>query len=230
VRGPLSGRANQPQALPGQCDAGIATYESRSLRNHTYDRRRAIKLLKEERRALRAFQRTLQRTVEWKELDRYLELLFVADRQQKKRQHDEREGRRPDAKLTVPALLRRRKVADRYRKEFRSRSLGELLSRLKFCETLISLALEKLEFQPGDFQRDEIVREFPDAMVFAWMSATGDVPTISKSKPLPFQLLLARVNRDILKPEIRHRTDFRYPAVCAVNRARKARQGLEPPA
>ena len=119
----------------GNAMLAIATYQSRCLRNHTYDRRRAIKLLKEERRALRAFQRTLERTVEWKELDRYLELLFIADRQQKKRQHDEREGRRPDAKLTVRALLRRRKLADRYRKEFRSRSLGELLSRLKFRET-----------------------------------------------------------------------------------------------
>ena len=86
-----------------------------------------------------------------------------------------------------------------------------------------------MEFQPGDFQRDEIVREFADAMVFAWMSATGNVPTISKSKPLPFQRLLAKVNRDILKPEIRHRTDFRYPAVSAVDRARKKRDKGENP-
>jgi len=224
----------------GNSMLAIATYQSRSLRNHTYDRRRAIKLLKGERRALWAFQRTLERTVEWKELDRYLELLFVADRQQKKRQHDEREGRRPDAKLAGRALLRRRKLADRYRKEFRSRSLGELLSRLKFRETVITLALEKLEFQPGDFQRNEIVREFADAMVFAWMSATGDVPTISKSKPLPFQRLLKTINQEIfepelrhngkiLRPEIRHKTDFQSAAVLAAGRAHRRMKGKTPP-
>ena len=50
----------------------IATYESRSLRRRAYDRGRASKLLKEVRVALWAFQRALERTVEWKQLDRYL--------------------------------------------------------------------------------------------------------------------------------------------------------------
>ena len=65
-------------------------------------------------------------------------------------------------------------------------------------------------------------------MMFAWMSATGVVPTISKSKPLPFQRLLVTINRDILKPEVGHRTDFRYPAVFAVERARKRDKGRTP--
>ena len=129
----FQGKPTSLKRFLGNAMLAIATYQSRSLRSHTYDRRRAIKLLKEERLALCAFQRTLERTVEWKQLDRYLERLFVADRKQKKRQHDEREGRRPDAKLNgVRALLRRRKLADRYRKEFRARSLGEFLRRLKF--------------------------------------------------------------------------------------------------
>jgi len=92
----------------------------------------------------------------------------------------------------------------------------------------LGLALEKLELQPGDVQRDEIAREFASAMVFAWMSATGVVPTISKSKPLPFQRLLVTINRDILKAEVRHPTDFRYPAVFAVERARKRDKGENP--
>ena len=125
-------------------------------------------------------------------------------------------------------LVGQRERADRYRSQFRSRSPRVILKQLEPLEPLLTLALEKLELQPGDFQRDQIVREFADAMVVAWMSATGTAPTISKSKPLPFQRLLARVNRDILKPEIRHRTDFRYPAVFAVDRARKTRQGREP--
>ncbi len=222
----LRGEPTSLKRFLGNAMLAIARYERRSLKNAAYDRRRAIKLLKEERRSNCALQRTLER--QWKELDRYLEQLFVADRQQKRRQHDEREDRRPDAKLTVRALLRRRKLADQYRKEYRSKSLGELLNRLKFRETLITLAIEKVEFQPGDFQREEIVREFADAMVFAWMSATGAVPTISKSRPLPFQQLLATINREILRPEIRHKTDFRYPAVLAAERARRRMKGKNP--
>ena len=99
---------------------------------------------------------------------------------------------------------------------------------MKFRETLITLAIEKVEFQPGDFQRDEIVREFADAMVFAWMSATGAVPTISKSRPLPFQQLLATINREILRPEVRHKTDFRSAAVLAAERARRRMRGKNP--
>ena len=58
----------------------IATYESRSLRRRAYDRGKASKLLKEVRVALRAFQRALERTVDWKQLDRYLTSFFVAAR------------------------------------------------------------------------------------------------------------------------------------------------------
>jgi hypothetical protein len=98
----------------------IATYESRSLRRYdlppavvatartdvlqrracAYDRGRASKLVKEVRVALWAFQQTLERTVEWEQLDRYLESLFVAARKQNEWQHDEREGKRSAAKLT----------------------------------------------------------------------------------------------------------------------------------
>jgi hypothetical protein len=224
----FQGKSTSLERFLGNAMLAIATYESRSLRRRLYDRGRASKLVKEVSVALLAFQQTLKRTVEWKQLDRYLEMLFVADRKQKKRQHDEREGKRSVAKLSIRALKREMKLADLYRAQFRARSPEELLNRLKFLEPLLTLALERLELQPGDAQRDEIAREFASAMMFAWMSATGAVPTISKSKPLPFQRLLARVNRDILKPEIRHRTDFRYPAVFAVDRARKTRQGREP--
>ena len=53
-------------------------------------------------------------------------------------------------------------------------------------------------------------------MVFAWKSATGALPTYSKSKsrPLPFQRLLKTINRELIEPdEIRHQTDFQHPAV-----------------
>ena len=197
----------------------IATYESRSLRRPAHDREKASKLLTEVLSALWAFQRSLERIVGWKQLDRYLETVHVTARKQNERQENEPEGRRRGPKLSVRALLRRRKLADLYRKDFHSRSPKGILNQLRLLEPLLTLALEKLEFQPGDFQRDEIVREFADAMVLAWMSATGAVPTISKSKPLPFQLLMATINREILKPEIRHSTDFRSHAVLAVGRA-----------
>ena len=207
----------------------IATYESRSLRRRAYDRGKASKLLKEVRVALWAFQRALERTVEWKQLDRYLTSLFVAARKQNERQHVAHTAdRRPDAtvKRYARALLEARKLADLYRAEFRARSPKGILNQLRHLEALLSLALEKLELQPGDVQRDEIAREFASAMMFAWMSATGVVPTISKSKPLPFQRLLATINRDILKAEVRHPADFRYPAVFAA--ARKRDKGENP--
>jgi hypothetical protein len=209
----------------------IATYESRILRRRAYDRGRASKLLKEVRVAHGAFQRALERIVGWKQLDRYLTTLFVAARKQNEREHlAPAADRRPDAtvKRRVRALLEARKLADLYRAEYRARSPRGILNQLRHFEALLSLALEKLELQPGDVQRDEIAREFASAMLFAWMSATGVVPTISKSKPLPFQRLLVTINRDILKAEVRHPTDFRYPAVFAVERARKRDKGENP--
>jgi hypothetical protein len=66
-------------------------------------------------------------------------------------------------------------------------------------------------------------------MVVAWMSATGAVPTISKSKkPLPFQQLLAAINCELLRPEIRHKTNFRSAAVVAADRARRRLTGKNP--
>jgi hypothetical protein len=206
----------------------IATYESRSLRRRPYDRGRASKLLKEVRVALWAFQRALEGSGDWKQLDRYLTSLFVAARKQNERQRVAHAAdSRPDAtvKRRVRALLEARKLVEMYRAEFRARSPRGILNQLRHLEALLSLALEKLELQPGDVQRDEIAREFASAMMFAWMSATGVVPTISKSKPLPFQRLLATINRDLLKAEVRHPTDFRYPAVFAADRARKRDKG-----
>jgi hypothetical protein len=207
----------------------IARYESRSLRRRLYDRRRASGLVKKAIVALGALQQTLEDTVEWKQLDRYLEMLFVAACKQNERQRGEREGRRPVAGLSVRAVVQRRKQADRYRAQFHARSPRKLLELVRFLEPLLFLSLQKLEFQAGDFQRNEIVRKFADEMVFAWRSATGAIPTISKSKrPSAFQRLLATINREILKPETRHRTDFRSPAVVAAERARKRYMGKNP--
>jgi hypothetical protein len=129
---------------------------------------------------------------------------------------------------TARAVVREIERSDQYRSQFRSRSLKVILKQSEALEPLLALARDRLEFQPGDYQRDQIVRNFADAMVVAWMSATGEVPTISKSKPLPFQQLLSTINRKILKPEIKHETDFRYPAVRAANRARRRMKGENP--
>ena len=197
------GKPTSLERFLGNAMLAIATYESRSLRRPASDRGRASKLVKEVRAALWAFQRTLERTVEWKQLDRYLESLFVAARKQNERQHDEREGKRSAAKLTASRIAAKdeagRPVSSRFSREIAERGPEPI----KLLEPLLALAVEKLEFQPGDFQRDEIVREFVDAMMFAWMSATGVRPTISKSKPLAFQRLLATINQEIFEPEIR---------------------------
>jgi hypothetical protein len=210
----------------------LATYENRSLRKRFYDRRSAIKLVTAARRALWTLQRTLERITEQKQLDRYLENLYVAARQQNAGQP---ETRAPSKRTGVPvkpivrALLRRAKLADKLREQYRSKSPKGMLNQLSDFESRLTLALEKLKFQPGgDFQRDEIAREFADAMVFAWMSATGVVPTISKSRSLAFQQLLATINRKILRPEIKHKTDFQSQAVRAADRARRRIKGNSP--
>ena len=120
----FQGKPTSLERFLGNAMLAIATYESRSLRRRAYDRGRASKLVKEVRVALWAFQQALERIVEWKQLDRYLENLFVADRKQNERQHDGTcRGRRPDAKLNgVSRVAGRRKLADRYRAEFRARS------------------------------------------------------------------------------------------------------------
>jgi len=73
---------------------------------------------------------------------------------------------------------------------------------------------------PVDLEWDD------DRMAFAWMSATGEPPTVSKDKPnsqSAFLQLLATINRDILKDEIKHRTDFRSHAFFAAKRVRSPR-------
>ena len=72
----FQGKSTSLERFLGNAMLAIATYESRSLRRRAYDRGRASKLLKEVRVALWAFQRALERTVEWKQLDRYLDEPF----------------------------------------------------------------------------------------------------------------------------------------------------------
>lgn len=246
------------EALLGKAMLPIATFESRSLRRLAYDRKRASKIVKEVLVTLLAFQQALERIVKWRQFDRYLEKLFVADRKLNKWQHDEREGKRlaalrddlqptlghtaewkefdqtlnklfvADRKLSSDALLEALKLGDLYRAQFRARSPRKLLEWLKFLEPLLTLALERLAFQPGgEAQQDKIAQEFADAMVLAWRSATGALPSYSKSKTKPsaFQRLLKTINREIFEPEIRSRTDFRHHAVSAVDRAHKRAKG-----
>jgi hypothetical protein len=149
----------------------IATYESRSLRRRADDRGRASKLVKDARLALRAFQQAMERIVEWKQLDQYLESLFVADRKQHERQHilkqqqelqhlrkqlQERERQHVLKQVQEPQsaatreqqaveLVRQRERADLYRGQFRSRSPKVILKQLELLEPLLTLAREKLK-------------------------------------------------------------------------------------
>ena len=119
----FQGKPTSLERFLGNAMLAIATYESRSLRRRAYDRGRASKLLKEVRVALWAFQRALERTVEWKQLDRYLESLFVAARKQNERQHMSTQARKQQAIPTrqlqrVTRVLEAIKRADRYRASF----------------------------------------------------------------------------------------------------------------
>jgi hypothetical protein len=143
----------------------IAMYEHRSLRRHglvlpggaqvSYDRGRASKLVKEAHVALLTLQRALEPIVEGKQLDQYLENLFVAARKQHERQREEDEGAAGDAdrKLSVGAVLEGLKLGDQYRAQFRARSPRKLQEHVRFLEPLLSLSLQRLEFQPGDYRK-----------------------------------------------------------------------------
>ena len=97
-------------------------------------------------------------------------------------------------------------------------AVADQLSRL---EPLLMLAAERLTFQAGDKQRDDIARNFTYEMTHAWMSATGTVPTYAKPsprsrKPSPFAMLLASINRGFLPADFQSKNDFRDYAIASI--------------
>jgi hypothetical protein len=87
------------------------------------------------------------------------------------------------------------------------------------------LATERVKFQPGDYQRKELVQNFVDELAFAWMCGTGRVPTYSKpskrsKNPSPFAALLTAVN-GVLPNTLQSRNNFRDYAQRSVKRMRK---------
>jgi len=128
-----------------------------------------------------------------------------------------RENRRskPSKKLSSrqafdAAVLRSQQELENYR-EIAPDTLANHLTRL---QSVLEVAAERVDFQPGEFQRDEYAQELCDDLAFAWISGTGELPTFSQSNPRSrskstFAELLSLVNGSILDPRFRNKTDFR---------------------
>jgi hypothetical protein len=101
----------------------------------------------------------------------------------------------------------------------RSDSAG-VAGQLSRLEPLLMLAAERLTFQPGDKQRDDIARNFTNEMAHAWFSATGKIsfakPSPRSRKESPFAMLLASINRSFLPVDFRSKNDFRDYASASI--------------
>jgi hypothetical protein len=87
--------------------------------------------------------------------------------------------------------------------KFRRISPLELAAQLLELEAVMTLAAEKVTFQPGDFQRIQYAQKFVDELANAWLSATGELPTYSKpsrrSRNLSkFAAMLNIINQEVL--------------------------------
>src|SRR5207248_1513875 len=110
----------------------------------------------------------MERIVGWRELDHYLENVFV-ERWNVGEPVETLVDIQLSAKETIAARLQ---IESGRKKIFRSFGPQATWSQLMRLAPIIGLAAERVKFEPGDRQRDWISREFADEMVFAWCSAT----------------------------------------------------------
>jgi hypothetical protein len=106
-----------------------------------------------------------------------------------------------------------------------------LKDRLMSLEPVLTIAVERVEFQSGDFQRDDIAQELCDGLARAWIFGTAKLPTFSKPNPRSrskssFAELLSLVNGSIIEPHLKHDHDFRNYGVNARDNMREQFPGL----
>jgi len=184
-------------------------------RETEYDRRRAKKLLSATSIALETTERKLQEIARWPELSNYLKRLY--------RDASLTEQPQPSSWKQVKQEHRRRADLGRSYSDFAPDQIARRLSQL---ETVVSLAGERVTFGPGDAQRDQIARDFTDQLASAWHSATGTLPTCSKStprlkNPSPFARLLETINQELLAERHRSLNDFHRYGIKSVKRLRQ---------
>src|SRR6516225_2423842 len=210
---PYISDATKLQPFLNDAKRAIAGYVG--ARETEYDRRKAKKLLPATSIALETTKRKLQEIARWSELSNYLKRLH--------RDATLAEQPEPSSPEQVEQELRRRADLGRSYSDFAPDQIAWRISQL---ETVVSLAGERVTFGPGDAQRDQIARDFTDQLASAWHSATGTLPTCSKStprlkNPSPFARLLETINQELLAERHRSLNDFHRYGIKSVKRLRQ---------
>jgi len=200
----------------------IATYVSQRGRGPMFDRIKAKAVLLKADKTVLAAITALTEISMWRELSHYLEQLYLGA-QPHERPKSETPARH---KPTASAVNRAIGQADQQLATYLAFSPWTVVGRLSNLEPVLTLAVERIGFQPGDFQRDDIAQEFIDEMVVAWISATGGLPTYSKASPRsrspsPFAALLMTVNAGILRKDLRSPNDFREYAAKSIKQMKE---------
>ena len=164
--------------------SAIATYEHRQKEQADFDRAAARKIILAAHKAVSDAHSALLRVASDAHLSRFLEQLFV--------------HQKPEPVLS---------------KTYRDLGPKAVAGQLFRLEPVLFLAAERLAFQPGDIQRDDIARTFTDVLASAWMEATGKIPSYAQPSartrnPSLFGALLAVVN-EVLPAAYRSSNDFR---------------------
>jgi hypothetical protein len=208
-----------------EAESAIAIYLDQRNVQPAFDREKAKAYLGKAADAVSAAQKKLQAIAGWPELSSFLERLFAT----------EGTGRENGFKMSEETLSQFHKKTRRERKrgilrDLEPKHVALLLSRL---EPLLTLAAERVEFQPGDYQRDDAAREFVDLLAFAWICGTGRLPTYStpsprSRRPSPFAELLTAINEKILDSKTRSSNSFRSYALQSVDHMKERFPDLAP--
>jgi hypothetical protein len=203
----------------------IAIYLDQRNVQTAFDRKKAKKFLTDAADAVSAAQKKLQAIAGWTELSSFLERLLAAVGT----------GREKNFKMSEETLLQfhKRTRKERKRRILRGLEPKHLALLLSQLEPLLTLAAERVEFQPGDFQRDDAAQNFVDEMALVWIAGTGCLPTYSRQstrsrRPSPFAELLIAINEKVFESKIRSHNDFREYALKSVKRMKERFPELVP--
>jgi hypothetical protein len=198
----------------------IATFEHRRGSMAKFDRQKAKDVLLGAVDKIFALSQTLEEIATDRGLSHFLEEIFLTCMSAANRPAPA--TKRVSARALTAALRRSAQWLESYHEI----SPSFTVARLMRLEPILTAAAERMEFQSGDFQRDEIAQELCNELAFSWISGTGELPTFSKPNPRlkrksPLAELLCLVNKSILDPRYKHETDFRTYGVKARDLMRK---------
>ena len=199
--------------------SALATYEHQREEQASFDRDEARKIVLAAHTAVWDARCALLSLAKDRHLSRFLERLFV---HQKAEIASSSALRQPDAKKDLARQIEESEKSLRSYRTLNPNTVADQLSRLEPC---LKLAAERLLFQPGDIQRDDIARTFTDMMASAWMEATGKIPSYAKPSPRsrnpsPFASLLDSINKGFLRAAYQSKNNFRDYASASIKQLR----------